>query len=509
MNLLIAIAIIFCLSILSGCTGKAGAKIQSQLDLAVKCLSENNFQEAILAYREVIKIDPKNVVAYKGIALTYSVQGKYNMAEQALQEGINNIEGDKSLKLSLAGVLADWGKTGQAEEVYREVINQDSKYLPAYQAYSKFLSNLGRQTDAIALMEKAASEDPGNYKSHSLLAGIYAQNGLSNKALTAVNKSLTIEPNQAESYRILEQIYSGRWEDLIFLGEEYISQNNAIAGNVLKLTGLYNQCRYDELIGQFELLDDSVKACAKARLLAARAYLKLGKTDLATGLFKDFDHTAAKDPSLLAEIAAFYLDAGDGENAQKLAAMGISLDDMSLENYQVLYRRYLSEDKTQSDLWMTKYMLNSTLSTAETKKERESIINPVPAITQKPAEQKETVSEDAKPQSNPQAPSSKTTTENNFSSPKEVAEAFFYNYIKGDYVSAKKLCLNDSVWNQSQDDLQVFSNGFKRGNAILDEETTNSATIYMDKGPQPECLIIYLVKDTNWVISKCKYSCGT
>lgn len=47
----------------------ASAKVDQKLELAIKYLSEQKYQEAILAYQEVIKINSKNITAYNGISL--------------------------------------------------------------------------------------------------------------------------------------------------------------------------------------------------------------------------------------------------------------------------------------------------------------------------------------------------------------------------------------------------------------------------------------------------------
>ncbi|MDQ0285160.1 Tfp pilus assembly protein PilF [Desulfofundulus luciae] len=83
----LSVILILLFTFAAGCGGGAGAKVTKQLELAVKYLSENKFEEAILAYQEVIKIDPQNVQAYKGLSVTYYLLGKTDQAEQGLQDG--------------------------------------------------------------------------------------------------------------------------------------------------------------------------------------------------------------------------------------------------------------------------------------------------------------------------------------------------------------------------------------------------------------------------------------
>lgn len=77
----------------------------------------------------------------------------------------------------------------------------------------------------------------------------------------------------------------------------------------------------------------------------------------------------------MAEMADFCLEAGDKETARSLALKGISLDDTVIDNYIVLSTSYQDEDQSQSDIWLTKYVLGSVLSSMEAKKEQALLIN--------------------------------------------------------------------------------------------------------------------------------------
>ena len=66
---------IFVLMLLSGCKSKA-TRVQEQLDLGSKYMAELDYESAIVALNKAIKIDPKNVDAYKMLAEVYHEIGK-------------------------------------------------------------------------------------------------------------------------------------------------------------------------------------------------------------------------------------------------------------------------------------------------------------------------------------------------------------------------------------------------------------------------------------------------
>jgi tetratricopeptide (TPR) repeat protein len=349
----------------------AGDKVEKQLELGVKYLSENKYEEAVLTYREVIKIDKKNEPAYKGLSIAYTLQEKPDQAEQALQDGLKQVTGSYPLKLALAGLLADQNKKDQAEAIYKEIITIDGSYLPAYQAYARLLVGLNRQKDAVALLEKAAEGNAGQYRISSLLAEQYIKSGSKDKAMVAINQSLSSEPNQAASYKLLEELYNGRWTELNALGDQYIQQGKSMPGQIIRLTGLYKLAKYNEMVKLYEQLSSDLKASPKISLLTAQAYSKLGQKEKGISLSKEVKPESIKDSALVAEIANFYLEAGDKATARSLALKGISLDDTVIDNYVVLSKSYQDEDQSQAVLWKTKSLLNSVFSIQQARKDQE------------------------------------------------------------------------------------------------------------------------------------------
>jgi len=69
-------------------------KLEEQLSLGEKYLSELNYEQAIASYLTVIEIDPKNADAYLGLADAYVAQGEYEKAMEVLEEALTVLSGD-------------------------------------------------------------------------------------------------------------------------------------------------------------------------------------------------------------------------------------------------------------------------------------------------------------------------------------------------------------------------------------------------------------------------------
>ncbi|OPY59371.1 MAG: Anaphase-promoting complex, cyclosome, subunit 3 [Pelotomaculum sp. PtaU1.Bin035] len=347
--------------LLAGCSqNTANGDIASKLELAVKYLSENNYEEAILTYQDVIKIDAKNIIAYRGLSLAYALENNNDEAEKVLQDGLKATGQALELQLALAGFYIDAGKADQAEAIYKEMI-KGSKALDAYLAYSNMLVAGGKAPNAIKTLEQAVQGN-ADYRLESLLADLYTKSGDKDKALEMLKKSLLSQNEQSLAYTQLSRIYSGKLDDMLALGEQMIQQVSQVTGELVKMSALYGLGKYEDLVNEYKICGDEIKNNNRARLLAAEAYSKLGMKDEASGIIKAVDTAKLKDAGILAEIADYYLDAGDKETARKLALQGIDIEESLVDNYVVMYRSYADEDKSMAQTWALKYLISSFLS---------------------------------------------------------------------------------------------------------------------------------------------------
>lgn len=346
-----------------GCSGSKtrSADVDQKLELGIKYLGEQKYEPAKLVFREIIKIDSKNIQAYKGLSLACALQDKPEEAEKALRDGLQAASGNEQLKLALAGLIMDQGKNEQAEKIYRELIGRDRPSISAYQASTYYLSQAGRLTEAIAQLEQALTKKP-QYQLYSLLAELYIQSGDQQKALAAINKSVELETGQSDAYKQLAELYKDRWAELISLGDQLSGQNQLKTGALYQFSGLFGMQQYAELTAAYENLGAEIKDTPRIKLLAAEAYQKLNQADKAGALVKTIKIADVKDAGMLADLANYYLAAGDQENASKLALQGIEADPTYLDNYTVFIKINEKSGQNLADIWGIKYLLAGALS---------------------------------------------------------------------------------------------------------------------------------------------------
>ena len=90
-------------------------KVKRQIKLAEKYLTEMNYEQALIAYSEAIKIDPKCEQAYLAMADIYIKQGEAEKAVAILEEGQKNIQTD-AMTEKLEEVKKKAASAGQTQQ---------------------------------------------------------------------------------------------------------------------------------------------------------------------------------------------------------------------------------------------------------------------------------------------------------------------------------------------------------------------------------------------------------
>ncbi len=74
---------------------------QEQYDLGMRYLSEENYEQAILAFRAAIEIDPREPRTYLMLSSCYTAIGEYALAEEVLQQGLIATDGNVDIRAEI------------------------------------------------------------------------------------------------------------------------------------------------------------------------------------------------------------------------------------------------------------------------------------------------------------------------------------------------------------------------------------------------------------------------
>lgn len=174
--------------LLCGCQ-TAESKIQEQLNLGEKYMTELDYENAILTFNKVIEMEPREVRAYAGKAQAYAAQKEFVKAKETLQEGF-----------SILDQLTAEEKTEEMVALELAMLEDVSDYL---RNIVKIIIDEGKYDEAVAYAEELLKYKPDEYKYLLELAMKYKESGQIDKAIGLL-EALVQKYHQEDIEEVLE-----------------------------------------------------------------------------------------------------------------------------------------------------------------------------------------------------------------------------------------------------------------------------------------------------------------
>ena len=120
---------------------------RESLKLGNKYLQEGKYEEAILAFQKVIKIEPKNVEARLGLGKAYIATNQFDKAEKVLKEALEIEEKNMDAILQLSDLYIKEGKVDKAQQFLKEAFSKTG-----YESLKKTLEGLKAESPKVSLL---------------------------------------------------------------------------------------------------------------------------------------------------------------------------------------------------------------------------------------------------------------------------------------------------------------------------------------------------------------------
>lgn len=144
--------------------------------------NENRFEEAVAAFRECLKLDPKHIRAEDNLGLTLQALGRTDEAQQAFENAI------------------EWQANAQVKDPW-----------PYIDFGSFFLEN-NQPEKAAPYLQRALEIAPDSAKAHQQLGKAYLLLRELPKAQVELERSVQLEPDNARAHYVLGQLYQKQGE---------------------------------------------------------------------------------------------------------------------------------------------------------------------------------------------------------------------------------------------------------------------------------------------------------
>jgi tetratricopeptide (TPR) repeat protein len=136
--------------------------IQALLNAAAHALATGSFGEAERTYLEILRQEPRQVQAYRGLGALYMRQRSYTQAKETFRF-LEKLKGcDDDCYASLAEIAGNEGNTADAEAFYKRAVAAAPEKASRHAALAAFYIANGSGVAARAAARRAVELDPGN-----------------------------------------------------------------------------------------------------------------------------------------------------------------------------------------------------------------------------------------------------------------------------------------------------------------------------------------------------------
>jgi Flp pilus assembly protein TadD len=148
--------------------------------------NENRFAEAISAFQQCLKLDPKNLKAEDNLGLAFAGLGRNKEAAAAYQQAIDwqaqSLAKNPGPYINMGSLLLDQNRPQDALPFLLRAIEIAPREWRAHEFLGKAYTWLEQLPKAQAELEKAVELSPQTPNLHCMLAPVYRKQGLAEKA---------------------------------------------------------------------------------------------------------------------------------------------------------------------------------------------------------------------------------------------------------------------------------------------------------------------------------------
>ncbi len=172
-------------------------------------LDANNYEKALLEFKNVLQIDPKSVDGYYYMAKVNESQGEYKKAFGGYLKALE-IKADYIDALVGAGRIYLRARSAdKAIENANKVLASNPQYTDALVLRASGMFQKNEVASALKDVRSALDIDPDHVSSLALLARIYVQKDQADKAKSLIKNALQKQPDNDSLIALLIQLYKG------------------------------------------------------------------------------------------------------------------------------------------------------------------------------------------------------------------------------------------------------------------------------------------------------------
>jgi protein O-mannosyl-transferase len=178
--------------------------------LGFTLMDEGKLDEAIVHFREAIRLKPQYGSAYNNLGVALEKQGKIGPARVQYLEAIRVQPGCSEAYYNLGNIMSYQGNLEMAATYFREALKINKQYAEAYNNLGVVLLGQGRIEEAIRHNSKALTIKPFYADAHYNLANALVCAGKIDEALRHFQEALRIKPDYDKALNNLKLVQNNR-----------------------------------------------------------------------------------------------------------------------------------------------------------------------------------------------------------------------------------------------------------------------------------------------------------
>ncbi len=159
--------------------------------------------EALEVYRRMMVLDPHRETSYLGSAKILREQGRFDEAADLVRAAIEMQPNDPHGHTALGDTFLEQGRFAEAEQHFRKALEIDPHSMLAASGLGNCLNRAGRLDEALVVLNAAREHDPSSHAVTYNLAVVTERKGDQPAALALYRKAIELEPEHSMSWNNL------------------------------------------------------------------------------------------------------------------------------------------------------------------------------------------------------------------------------------------------------------------------------------------------------------------
>lgn len=316
-----AVAVLFVFSLGSGCANKEEKK-GKHLERARQYVEANELKKAVIEFKNVVQLDPKNDSAYYELGDIYLKLKQGSEAFQSFSRAASVNPDNLKAQLKVGQMFLLGKNTEEARKKAELVLEKSPDNVEALSLLSGVQIQEKDPDAAIATLEKAASIDPKDFKIQLSLARMFLLKQDFDSAEKAYLRAVSLNSDSHVAYIELSRLYGtkGEWDKAESELKKMIRASGSSYRNLYVLARFYESRKKWDLAEKtyLEAVESTPKEDVSPLMNLGAYYGRRDSYDQALEAMEKASAAKEDDLNILAAIAQLHFDFKKTEEAESV-----------------------------------------------------------------------------------------------------------------------------------------------------------------------------------------------